>query len=43
MHRFVVIIDKEVFEDFKIVAEKEQRSTSNLASKLIIDYVKNNK
>lgn len=42
-HRFVVIIDKEVFEDFKIVAEKEQRSASNLASKLIIDYVKNNK
>ncbi|MBQ7764129.1 hypothetical protein IJ384_02030 [bacterium] len=42
-HRFVVIIEKEVFEDFKKIAENEKRSASNLASKLITDYVKNNK
>ena len=42
-HRFVVIIEKDVFEDFKNIAEQEKRSASNLASKLIIDYVKNNK
>ena len=41
-HRFVVIIEKEVFEDFKKIAQNEQRSASNLASKLISDYVKNN-
>lgn len=39
-HRFVVIIEKEVFNEFKKVAEKEQRSASNLASKIITDYVK---
>ena len=43
-HRFVVIIEKDTFEQFKKLAEKEQRSASNLASKLITDYVnKNNK
>lgn len=42
-HRFVVIIEKETFEQFKSIAEKEKRSASNLASKLITDYVKNNK
>ncbi len=38
-HRFVVIIEKKIFEQFKNLAQKEQRSASNLASKLIIDYV----
>lgn len=42
-HRFVVIIEKEVFKEFKNIAEKEQRSASNLASKLISDYVKQKK
>ena len=42
-HRFVVIIEKETFEEFKNIAEKEKRSASNLASKLITEYVKNNK
>ena len=41
-HRFVVIIEKEMFEKFKKLAEKEKRSASNLASKLINDYVENN-
>lgn len=42
-HRFVVIIEKETFEEFKNIAELEKRSASNLASKLITDYIKNNK
>lgn len=42
-HRFVVIIEKETFEEFKNIAEKEKRSASNLASKLINDYVAKNK
>ena len=42
-HRFVVIIEKDIFEDFKILAQSEKRSASNLAAKLIEDYVKNNK
>ena len=41
-HRFVVIIEKDTFEQFKKLAEKEQRSASNLASKLITDYVNRN-
>lgn len=40
-HRFVVIIEKDTFDEFKKIAEKEKRSASNLASKLITDYVKN--
>lgn len=43
MHRFVVIIEKRIFEEFKNLAKKDNRSASNLASKLINDYVKNNK
>ena len=39
-HRFVVIIDKEIFKQFKLVALSEQRSASNLASKIITDYTK---
>lgn len=39
-HRFVVIIEKDIFEKFKIAAAEENRSASNLAAKLISDYVK---
>lgn len=39
-HRFVVIIEKDIFEKFKEIADKEKRSASNLANKLINDYVK---
>ncbi len=39
-HRFVVIIEKDIFEKFKIAAADEKRSASNLAAKLINDYVK---
>lgn len=41
-HRFVVIIEKETFENFKTIAEKEKRSASNLAAKMIEEYVKEN-
>ncbi|MBR1424054.1 hypothetical protein IJ579_00650 [bacterium] len=37
--RFVVIIEKNIFEKFKNLAQNEKRSASNLASKLITDYV----
>ena len=42
-HRFVVLIDRSTFNDFKELAEIEQRSASNLASKLITDYVNKHK
>ena len=42
-HRFVVIIEKNVFEKFKNAAQKEKRSASNLAAKLIEDYIQNEK
>lgn len=42
-HRFVVIIEKELFDKFKILAEKEQRSASNLAAKLITEYITKSK
>ena len=42
-HRFVIIIEKEKFEQFKVLAGKEKRSASNLASKMITDYVEKNK
>lgn len=42
-HRFVVILGKEIFEQFKVLAQKEKRSASNLAAKMITDYVEKNK
>lgn len=42
-HRFVVIIDKLIFNEFKELAQKENRSASNMASMIISDFVKNNK
>lgn len=41
-HRFVVLIDKDVFEKFKDLAENQNRSASNLGAILIKDYVKEN-
>lgn len=38
-HRFVVIVEKEIFEKFKLLAKKEKRSASNLAAKMITEYV----
>lgn len=41
-HRFVVIIEKEIFNQFKQLAQCEKRSASNLAAKLIEEYIKHN-
>lgn len=41
-HRFVVLIDKEIFAKFKELAIKENRTAGNLAAKIIIDYVAQN-
>ena len=41
-HRFLVLLEKEVLEKFKELAKKEHRSASNLATKLISDYVDKN-
>ncbi len=41
--RFVIIVEREIFEQFKKLAQKEKRSASNLAAKMIMDYVENNK
>ncbi|MBR2069034.1 MAG: hypothetical protein IJ877_04645 [Candidatus Gastranaerophilales bacterium] len=38
--RFTILIDNNIYEKFKKLAEKETRSAGNLASKLIIDYVR---
>lgn len=38
-HRFVVLIDKDVFKKFKTLAAQENRTAGNLGAKLIIDYV----
>jgi metal-responsive CopG/Arc/MetJ family transcriptional regulator len=42
-HRFVVVIEKEILKKFQELARaKESRSASNLAAKLIKDYVEKN-
>lgn len=37
--RFVVVIEKEIIESFKVLAKKENRSASNLAATSIKNYV----
>ncbi|MEI8128775.1 MAG: hypothetical protein WCG95_04065 [bacterium] len=41
--RFVMIIEKKIFEQFKILAQEEKRSASNFAAKILTDYVEKNK
>lgn len=38
-HRFVILIDKELLNKFRKLAEKDNRSASNLAVKIITEYV----
>ncbi len=40
--RFVLLIDQEIFEKFKKLAEEQDRTAGNLGTKLIKDYVKHN-
>lgn len=41
-HRFVVLIEKDIFARFKELALKENRTAGNLATKLLKDYVERN-
>ena len=38
--RFTLLIDNDKFEQFKKLAQMENRPTGNLAVKLILDYIK---
>ena len=40
--RFVLLVDNDVYEKFKILAKDQNRTAGNLGTKLIIDYVKEN-
>ena len=40
--RFVLLVDTDIYEKFKILAKEQNRTAGNLGTKLIIDYVKNN-
>lgn len=42
-HRFVLLIEPEIFEEFKNLAEEQNRTAGNLGVTLIKEYVKNNK
>lgn len=42
-HRFVILIDKEVLNKFRKLAEADNRSASNLAVKILTEYVEKNK
>ena len=40
--RFVLLVDMDIYEKFKKLAQEQNRTAGNLGTKLIIDYVKNN-
>jgi len=40
--RFVLLVDNNIFEKFKKLAQEQNRTAGNLGTKLIIDYVKEN-
>ena len=40
--RLTLLIDQEIFEKFKKLAEEQDRTAENLGNKIIKDYVKNN-
>lgn len=41
-HRFVLLIEPEIFEEFKNLAKEQNRTAGNLGATLIKEYVKNN-
>ena len=41
-HRFVLLIEPEIFKEFKKLAEEQNRTAGNLGTMLIKEYVKNN-
>ncbi len=40
--RLTLLIDNDIFEKFKKLAQEQNRTAGNLGTKLIIDYVKEN-
>ena len=38
--RFVLLVDNDIFEKFKKLAQEQNRTAGNLGTKLVIDYVK---
>ncbi len=40
--RFVLLIEPDVFEKFKKLAQEQNRTAGNLGTKLVKDYVKEN-
>ena len=40
--RFVLLVDNEIFEKFKVLAKEQNRTAGNLGTKLVNDYVKEN-
>lgn len=41
-HRFVLLVDKDIYEKFKILAAEQNRTAGNLGTTLINEYVKKN-
>jgi len=41
--RFVLLVENDVYEEFKKLAEEQNRTAGNLGTTLIIDYVKKHK
>ena len=40
--RLTLLVDPDVFEKFKKLAQEQNRTAGNLGTKLVIDYVKEN-
>ncbi len=40
--RFVLLVEQEIYEKFKKLAEEQNRTAGNLGTKLVNDYVKEN-
>ncbi len=41
-HRFVLLVDREIFEQFKNLASAQNRTAGNLGTTLINEFVKKN-
>ena len=41
--RFVLLVENNTYEEFKKLAEEQNRTAGNLGATLIIDYVKKHK
>lgn len=41
--RFVLLIENDIFDEFKKLAQEQNRTAGNLGATLVKDYVKNNR